>query len=308
MRIIFFGNSDFSIRVLKKLMKFDLLVITSQDKPAGRNRVLKPNPVKAFCIQNNLNFLHDNSWDEVSQKILAFRPDFIVVASYGRIISKQVLDLVDIKRRLNIHPSLLPRWRGPAPIQWTILSGDKTTGVSICLVDEKVDRGDIIFQKEEKISDDDDFLTLGRLFDIGAEYLPETMENILRGKSSFIKQDESKATWARLIKKEDGFFSFKESAEMIHRKMRAFVVWPKIYTKIKNQRVIIHKTLISHEKYPNQKPGDIVKIDDKGIHVACNDGIIILSLLQKENKNVLNGKDFANGMRINVGDNILDYA
>lgn len=305
MRITFFGNSELSVRVLKKLLGFNILVITSREKPSGRGRTLKSNPVKTFCMQKKINFHHDDDWNSVSKVITEFKPDFLIVASYGRIIPKQVLNLIEIRRRLNIHPSLLPRWRGPAPIQWAILSGDKITGVSICLVDEKVDRGDIVFQKEEKISDDDDFISLGRLFDIGADHLPEVMEKIMRGNASFVKQDESKATWARLIKKEDGFFSFNESAEEIHRKMRAFVVWPKIYTMIRSQRVLIHKTFISEG---GGRPGDVLKIDDKGIHVVCGEGVIILSILQREGKNQLSGKDFANGMRIKVGDNILDYA
>lgn len=314
MRIVFFGNSEFSLRVLEKLIihNFDFLVVTSSDKPAGRGLVKKVGYVKSFCLSKGIPFSHDDKWSEVAKKISDFKPDFYVVASYGKIIPSEILDLLRRERRLNVHPSLLPRWRGPAPIQWTILSGDQKTGVSIALVDEKVDTGDIVFQKEEIVSPDDDFVTLLRLFDMAGEVLPMVMDSIVKGKAEFKKQNESEATWARMIKKEDGFFSFKEDAEMIHRKMRAFLVWPKIYTYIRSERVIVHKTFLLNDwkMVEGKNAGDVVHIDQKGIYVACgeeNVRIIILALLQREGRSILSGNDFANGMRIKVGDNILDY-
>lgn len=314
MRIVFFGNSEFSLRVLEKLIvhNFDFLVVTSSDKPAGRGLIKKHGHVKSFCLSKGIDFSHDDEWSEVAKKISDFKPDFYVVASYGKIIPSKILALLTRERRLNVHPSLLPRWRGPAPIQWTILSGDQKTGVSIALVDEKVDTGDIVFQKEEMVSPDDDFLTLLRLFDIAGEVLPMVMDNIAKGRAELRKQDESKATWARMIKKEDGFFTFKEDAETIHRKMRAFLVWPKIYTHIKSERVIVHKTFLLNDQKMGEgkKAGDVIHIDQKGMYVVCGEekqSIIILSLLQREGRGILSGKDFANGMRIKVGDNILDY-
>lgn len=275
---------------------------------------MRPNPVKAFCEKNGVDFCRDDDWQDVRRAILKFEPHFLVVASYGKIIPSDVLNLLDARRRLNVHPSLLPRWRGPAPIQWTILSGDKVTGVSICLVDEKVDRGDIIFQVEERVSDDDDFLTLGRLFDLAGEVVQKVMEDIVENRATFLKQDEARATWARRIRKEDGSFSFRESAEQIHRKMRAFLVWPKIYTYIRSERIIVHRTYLvrNDTSWSSKRAGDVLRIDEKGIYVMCGGedrhekGVLILSLLQREGGKVLKGKDFANGMRIKVGDNILD--
>ncbi len=330
MNVVFFGNSDLSLIVLKKFLDHRVLVITSPDKPAGRGLQFQPNPVKSFCIRNSIQFVEDNSWGKVKEKISNFSPDFFVVASYGKIIPKEILELVDEERRLNIHPSLVPRWRGPAPVQWAILSGDKVTGVSIISVSEKVDSGKIFFQKEEPIFEDDNAYTLSsRLFFIAAEVLGGLMEKIIRGEVVPWNQSEEGVVWARAIKKEDGFFSFYESAELIHRKMRAFYIWPKIFTKIKGEIVKVHKTeLPKNVRVSYCKVSQIYKIDERGIWVVCGsenisgsenrkrdmpgfsleeDGsIIILSELQREGRKIVSGRDFANGMRLKVGDTLIE--
>lgn len=125
-KIVFFGNSDLSVLVLENLINlFQCFVITSQDKPAGRGLELKPNAVKNFCVQNKISFLDTDDWEKIYYTICDFKPDFMIVASYGKIIPKKILSILDQKRRLNVHPSLLPRWRGPAPVQWAILTQEE---------------------------------------------------------------------------------------------------------------------------------------------------------------------------------------
>jgi methionyl-tRNA formyltransferase len=305
-KVVFFGNSDLSVLVLKKLITlFRCFVITSQDKPAGRGLELKPNAVKNFCIQNKINFLDTDDWEKIYSTIYDFKPDFMVVASYGKIIPKKILYLLDQKRRLNVHPSLLPRWRGPAPVQWAILSQDEKTGVTICTVEEKVDSGYIVSQEEIKISDDDTYLTLSqKLFELGADLLIKSIHDIILGKAKFLAQDESSATWAKAIKKEDGFFSFQERAQDIHRKMRAFCIWPKIFTKIKGETVKIHETFLPDFEFDG-KPGTIVKINEESFWVLCGDKKpIAIKKIQRPGKKVVSGKDFVNGLRLKVGDSV----
>jgi methionyl-tRNA formyltransferase len=229
----------------------------------------------------------------------------MVVASYGKIIPKKILSLLDQKRRLNVHPSLLPRWRGPAPVQWAILSQDEKTGITICTVEEKVDSGYIVSQEEIKISDDDTYLTLSqKLFELGADLLIKSIYDIISGKAKFLAQDEGLATWAKAIKKEDGFFSFQERAQDIHRKMRAFCIWPKIFTKIKGETVKIHETFLPDFEFDG-KPGTIVKINEESFWVLCGDKKpIAIKKIQRPGKKVVSGKDFVNGLRLKVGDSV----
>ncbi len=306
-KIVFFGNSDLSVLVLENLINlFQCFVITSQDKPAGRGLELKPNAVKNFCVQNKISFLDTDDWEKIYYAICDFKPDFMIVASYGKIIPKKILSILDQKRRLNVHPSLLPRWRGPAPVQWAILSQDEKTGVTICTVDEKVDSGYIVLQQEVKISNEDTYLTLSRrLFELGSELLIKSIQDIISGKAKFLDQDESLATWARAIKKEDGFFSFQERSQDIHRKMRAFYVWPKIFTKIKGETVKVYETFLPDFDFDG-KPGTIVKINEESFWVLCGDKKpIAIKKIQRPGRKVVSGKDFVNGLRLEIGDSVI---
>jgi len=306
-KIVFFGNSDLSVLVLENLINlFQCFVITSQDKPAGRGLELKPNAVKNFCVQNKISFLDTDDWEKIYYAICDFKPDFMIVASYGKIIPKKILSILDQKRRLNVHPSLLPRWRGPAPVQWAILSQDEKTGVTICTVDEKVDSGYIVLQQEVKISNEDTYLTLSRrLFELGSELLIKSIQDIISGRAKFLDQDESLATWARAIKKEDGFFSFQERSQDIHRKMRAFYVWPKIFTKIKGETVKVYETFLPDFDFDG-KPGTIVKINEESFWVLCGDKKpIAIKKIQRPGKKVVSGKDFVNGLRLEIGDSVI---
>lgn len=306
-KIVFFGNSDLSVLVLENLINlFQCFVITSQDKPAGRGLELKPNAVKNFCVQNKISFLDTDDWEKIYYAICDFKPDFMIVASYGKIIPKKILSILDQKRRLNVHPSLLPRWRGPAPVQWAILSQDEKTGVTICTVDEKVDSGYIVLQREVKISNEDTYLTLSRrLFELGSELLIKSIQDIISGRAKFLDQDESLATWARAIKKEDGFFSFQERSQDIHRKMRAFYVWPKIFTKIKGETVKVYETFLPDFDFDG-KPGTIVKINEESFWVLCGDKKpIAIKKIQRPGKKVVSGKDFVNGLRLEIGDSVI---
>lgn len=305
-RVVFFGNSDLSLIVLKKLIYegFSVLVITSPDKPKGRGLQLLPNDVKKFCVENKILFFEDENWEIVKTEIQSFSPDFFVVASYGKIIPERILSLLPSERRLNVHPSLLPRWRGPAPVQWTILSGDEEAGCTICTLEKKVDSGYILVQEKIKLSGDEDFCYLSeKLFGLGSDLICRAIEMVEYGNFTLTAQDESSASWARAIKKEDGFFSFKDRAGDIWRKMRAFCRWPKIYTKINGEIIKIHELFFRNKKVSEGEPGKIVGIEGDIVWVICGDGSQIgLSKVQRPGRSIVSGRDFINGLRMKIGD------
>lgn len=278
-RILFFGTSNFSLPSLDVLSEPD--VVTKEVE----------NPILKAARQKGLRLFFD--FEDIKDEY-----DFLVVASYGRIIPVDVLRKAH--HTLNVHPSLLPKFRGPAPIPWVILSGDECTGVTICTVTEKPDAGDIILQRKEKIKEEDDAKILEeRLAKIGANMLQETIKLIEEGKEKYTPQDESKATWARALRKEDGEVDWTHPAEYISRCIKAFYGWPTTWTYMRKERVIIHKG------YPMDgkgEPGVILDITKEAIITGCGEGALAITEIQREGRRKLKALDFANGMRLKRGD------
>ena len=296
MKIVFFGSSEFSIKPLKKIKdKHEVLVVTKPDKPKGRGLKITPNVLKKFAIQEHCTCIDDENLESIKE----YGADVFVVASYGRIIPKHILDIFTIG--FNIHPSLLPKFRGPAPIQWAILNGDKKTGVTICKVTENIDGGDIIVQKEIEIDQNDTYESLSdKLSQMGSDMILELLDNF--GKiGKFIKQDEKSATWARIIKKEDGKIKWNNDSFQIWRMTRALFPYPKVRTAINGVNTIIH-TVSPTDKITNCEPGTIVNISEDGIEVSTGKGTIIIKEIQREGGRRIRGYDFANGMRLVKGD------
>jgi len=315
-KIIFFGTGEFGEKVLRKMcdLRYEpVLIITSKDKPKGRKLTLSPSPVKVFSQNYTLFFkeiedLKDKNFIEQLKKI---KPDLIVVADFGKLIPSEILNIPS-HGCLNVHPSLLPKYRGPSPIQFAILNGEKETGVSVILMDEKIDHGPILFQKRTIIGEEETYLQLrDRLAEMGGEILGDVIPDWIRGKIQLHPQNEKEATYTRFLKKEDGKINWKNSANKIFCQIRAFHPWPGTFTfwerkmvRIKNMKKFEEKKLIrlkilkgkiSHPSLVKFKPGRTFLKNEKEICVQCGKGILEIKELQVEGKKPTKAEDFLRG-------------
>ncbi len=248
-KIIFIGTSSFAITTLEELIEngYEILaVITAPDKPVGRKQELTPSPIKEIALKYNLLTFQPEKISEVEKEISQLKPDLIITSSYGQIIPKNILDIPK-KESLNLHPSLLPKYRGPSPIQTAILNGEKVTGITIIKMDEKMDHGPIIAQQETNINPDDTYESLeDKLSEEITKLLIEILPRYFKNKIQPEIQDESRATYTKILTRDDGKIDLKENAEEIERKVRAFSPWPGTWTEINNQRVKILKVKIKN--------------------------------------------------------------
>lgn len=320
MKILFWGSAPHSIHFLENLYnnkKIEILyVITQPDKPQGRGLKVHPSVVKEVAYRLNLPILTPQKIDTLDfiEFITKLKPDLSIVVSYGKVIPKQIIDSHNIGM-LNIHFSLLPKYRGAAPIQWCLINGDYNTGVTLFWMNENLDEGDIFLQKEIELSIDDDYFSvLEKLTGLGCNLLYEAIEKILNNKIEKIPQDNKKATYAPVINKEMGYINWSKASFEIHNLVRALVMWPKAYTfiEIKNKKIYLKilKTYIANNatkiEFEKFKEGTIVKIEKDGILVLCGGNTILkISKLLPENKKVITANEFVCGYRIKVGDRFL---
>ncbi len=243
-RIAFFGTPEFSVKILEALKENGFapdFIITAPDKPVGRKMILTSPPTKQWAEKNNIPVLQPEKFDSsFRSQVLSFKPDLCIVASYGKIIPKDILDIPK-HGFLNVHPSLLPKLRGASPIQSAILAGEEETGITIMLMNEKMDEGPILSQQELKfpISSFQFTKLEEELAELGGKLLVETIPKWLAGEIKTREQDHSKATYTKKITKEDGLINWIEPAERIERKIRAFTPWPSAYTFSNGKRLII---------------------------------------------------------------------
>jgi methionyl-tRNA formyltransferase len=297
-RTIFMGSPEFAVPVLRQLAAQYLIVgiVTQPDRPAGRGRVLTPPPVKLLADELNLPVIQPRrlSEPEALQQIHLWSPELIVVAAFGQILKPEVLDLPKFGC-INVHASLLPRWRGAAPIQAAILNGDETTGITIMRMDPGIDTGPILSQKSIPITHADTSATLAtKLSALGADLLTETLPAYLSGELVPNLQDESLATYAPMIKKEDGLLDFSEPAINLDRKIRAFNPWPGAFTYWNKQILKIH---CAHPIGVALKPVGKNIIYQEFPAITTGNGILILDELQLAGRNIQTGKTFLNGIR-----------
>ncbi len=234
------------------------------------------------------------------QEIKNLKPDIVVVVAYGQILSKEFLSVPKLGC-INVHASLLPKFRGSAPIQWAILEGESKTGVTVQNVSEKLDAGDIIVQKETEITPYDNFLSLSeRLASLGADALKESILLIKNKSVKPMQQDEKLATYVRKITKEDGLIDWNDSALRIHNKVRALNPWPGTWTFLSGLMVKIIKTeFVSEAK--EGKSGEIFSVDKEKIAVHCADGIIYIKEVQPDARRIMTAGEFVSGYRLQVG-------
>lgn len=297
-RIVFMGSPEYVVPVLVGLAKYYLLcgVVTQPDRQAGRNRVVIPTPVKKYADEMGIENTQPEklSDNDFINKLRAWRPAVVVVAAYGKIIPEYLFDFPSFGF-INMHASLLPRWRGASPIQATILSGDEVGGMTIIKIDKGLDTGPIISQCEVPVMPGDTFGSLRtRLFHLGTDLMLRTLPEYLNGKIIPKPQIESKVTYSRMIKKSEGELDFKAEAAQIERKVRAYNPWPICYIKWQGNPLRIYEVIVSPTKHlaPNQK-GIIERYP--AIGTSTND--VQLIKVQAAGKNVIDGRQFLNGAR-----------
>jgi len=298
MKIIYFGTPEFAVKPLEELYKegsFEILgVVTQPDKPQGRKQIMTPSPVKECALKLGLKVIQPNNKKELEEDLKQFENvDFFVVIAYGMIITKKVINMPKYGA-INVHASLLPKYRGASPIQESLLHGDSETGVSIMAMDEIMDHGNVYLIKRIKIDENDNLESLSsKLSVISAEILPHTLKDIANKSLSPLTQNHDKATFCHKIEKEDGKINFNKSASEILNTLRAFTPWPGIFTEFKGKKLKIIETNISEDQI---SPGSF-KIDGKKLKIGTAKGSLLPTKLQIEGKNIMTAEAFVNGYK-----------
>lgn len=300
------GTPEFAAPSLKALIGAGedvAAVVTQPDKPKGRGKQLTPPPVKELALKYNIPVLQpekirDEAFINIIQKL---RPDIIVVIAYGKILPKAILDIPP-KGCINVHASLLPKYRGAAPINWAIINGEKETGITTMLMDEGMDTGDILLTERVEIQDNDTTDSVyEKLKDIGANLLIKTISGLKKGTIQPIDQDDSHATYAPMLKKEDGRIDWAIKPEEIRNLIRGMYPWPGAYTRWEGKQLKIFKAQVASEERISEEPGVIIKTSTDGIYVATSAGILLITELQPENKSKMSASEFIKGYKIGKG-------
>ena len=305
MKIVFLGSGQFGINSLNALNKSShnlCFIVTQPSQPAGRGRNPRPTPAAKWAKEYSIPFLETANINEqeIIQKIAGFKPDLILVIAFGQKIGPEVIEMAP-KGIINVHSSLLPKFRGAAPINWAILRGEKKTGVSIITVVDKMDAGDMLGWVETDIEPNE---TAGQLHDrlsaLAAPLLIDTLDAIVNGTAVYIKQDEKNAISAPKLRKSDGFLDFSETAKALQTKIRGFSPWPgasALYVSkqtSKSIRVTIASVEVMAGANPDHlKPGTL----DQNLNVVCGEGLLKITKIKPAGKAVMDFEDFVNGRR-----------
>ncbi|MGL5577099.1 MAG: methionyl-tRNA formyltransferase [Sarcina sp.] len=309
MNIVFMGTPDFAVPSLKALIdEFGVkAVYTQPDKPKGRGKKLSMSPVKELALEHNIEVFQPISLrkePEAVEVLKALEPDFIIVVAFGQILPKEVLDIPKYAC-INLHGSLLPKYRGAAPIQWSVINGEKVAGNTTMLMDVGLDTGDMLLTNEVEITR---FMTSEDLYEklkiSGAELLVETINKMVKGEIIPIKQNDEESTYAPMLSKELAKIDWNKPAKVLHNHVRGMYSWPIATTILEDKIVKIHET--DFEQVDSDKePGTIIEVSKKGIKVATSEGILIIKKLQMPSSKALLVQDFLNGNNLEVGTKLV---
>ena len=302
MRIVFMGTPEFAVRSLEACLSLGevVAVVTQPDKPRGRGHEVSFSPVKAMALQKGLTVLQPLKIRGTSfhEELRALRPDVSVVTAYGKILPAEVLE-VPTHGSVNVHGSLLPRFRGAAPIQWAIASGDEKTGICLMRMDVGMDTGPVIDRAELPILGSDTSASLHeKLSVLGGELLRRSLPGYVRGELVPVPQPTEGVVMAPMIRKEDGVIDFRKSALELERRMRAFTPWPGAVTRVEGQGLKVHAASAVEGQ---GAAGVVLSADAEGIVVACGVGALRLEQVQPEGKRVMSVKEFLMGRKVLVG-------
>ncbi|SHJ58161.1 methionyl-tRNA formyltransferase [Tepidibacter formicigenes] len=302
MKAVFMGTPDFAVPSLKVLIEegFDVVgVITQPDKPKGRGKKMAMPPVKEEALKHGIDVyqpkkVKDKEFVEFLKKL---NPDIIVVVAFGQILSKEILSIPRYGC-INVHASLLPKYRGAAPINWVIINGEKTTGITTMYMDEGLDTGDMILKGEIEIGDEE---TAGQLHDrlcvLGGEVLRDTLKLIKEDKAPRQAQDDLLSCYAPIMDKSLGSIDWNKNAKDIFNLIRGTNPWPSSFTKYKNQTMKIWKSKVLNEK-SKEKPGTILKVNQDGIYVSTKDNVLLIEEIQMPGKKRMYVKEYIKGNEI----------
>ncbi len=311
MKIVFMGSSEFSKIVLENLFNSEneiVCVVTNTDKSSGRGNKIQFSPVKEFALKNNIKILqYDSVSREGYEDIKSLNPDVLITASFGHYLKENILNLARYGV-LNVHPSLLPKYRGSSPVVWAIIKGEKVTGVTIMKTIKALDAGNILMQQSLDIIPDETAgeLTL-RLAELGGELLLKTLENIQKGLVKELIQDEAQSSYFPKLTKEMGKINFCDTAENIQNLCNGLNPWPLCYVENKQTGEIlkVYKSKPFTENVSdtnNFEIGQVVIANaKKGLIVKCKDGLIILDIIQSAGGKVMSSKNYLNGKKIDCG-------
>lgn len=306
MKTVFMGTPAFAVPALERLIASEHsveLVVTQPDRKGNRGKIIY-SPVKELAIKEGLNIAQPGRIrkDEGFLKaIKEMAPDLIVVAAFGQILPQELLDMPKFGC-LNIHGSLLPELRGAAPMQYSILDGRMNTGVTIMRMDAGLDTGDIVSQEIIPVNGMDINEMSEKMSVVGADLLIRTIKQIERGEVVYTAQDESKATYSKLIEKSDGLTYFEEPADVLERKLRAYKAWPTLHSTLNGSNVKFYDAEVSSADYSTGKTGEICEINDNNFIVKCSNGALVIKELQIEGKKRMRAGEFLRGYKLKVGD------
>lgn len=302
MRILFLGTPDFAVAALERIVGTDnevVGVVTQPDRKRNRGEVSFC-PVKQFAVEKGIKvYQYESIRKEGVEDIKAINPDIMITCAFGQIISQEILDIPKYGV-INIHASLLPKYRGSSPIQWCLVNGESKTGVTIMRTALAVDSGDILLQKEIDILPEEN---AGELFDrlaiLGGQAIVEALEIIADGRAVYTPQQESQATHYRMISKEDGKIDWSKSAREVFNKMRGFTPWPSAFTTLDGKLFKILKCVVS-DKIFDGKEGEVV-IEERKAYVVCGNGTVELKEVQLEGKKAMPVSDFLLSGKLKTG-------
>lgn len=302
LNIVYAGTPEFAAVALQALLDSPhtlIAVYTQPDRPAGRGRKLKASPVKTLALEHGIKVYQPESLKSADEqaKLAALNPDVMVVAAYGLLLPAEVLAIPRLGC-LNIHASLLPRWRGAAPIQRAILAGDAETGITIMQMDKGLDTGDMLYKRSTPIESSDTAASLhDRLAELGAQAIVEALEGIQEGTLVPEKQDDGQANYARKLNKSEAAIDWQQSAEQIARQVAAFNPWPVAQTPWQGEMLRIWEARPLDET-SSQPPGTVIRADKQGIDIACGEGVLRALRLQRPGGKPQGVADFINANKL----------
>ena len=308
MKIVFMGTPDFAVPSLEALIdKYGVeAVFTQPDRPKGRGKKMAFSPVKEVAVKHDIKVFQPEKLKddrEAVEYLKELSPDFIIVVAFGQILTKEVLDIPKYGC-INLHASLLPMYRGAAPINWVVVNGEKKSGNTTMLMDVGLDTGDMLLKDEVEITEN---MTAGELHDIlmarGGNLLIETIEGLANGTIKGIKQ-EGETCYAKMLSKDTGKISWDKSAREIHNLIRGLNPWPIAHTTYKNENMKIYQSEVLSED-SNKEPGTIISVNKTGMKVSCKEGVLLVKKVQFPNGKPLTIEQYINGKDIEVGYKLL---
>ncbi len=308
MKLVFFGTPKFAVKPLESILKSRheiVAVVTQPDKVNRRGKQMAKSPVKEFCLKNNLKVLQFEKIKELSavNTLKKLNADIMVSCAYGQIFSREIIDMTP-HGIINIHASLLPKYRGPSPVQWALINGEKTVGVTTMKTVMEVDEGEMILQESIELEGwENSQDVLEKLSFISAEIIVKTLDLIEEGKAKFIKQNENEATYCKMLKKQDGKIDFSKTATKLVNFIRGMNPWPSAFTYTTYGMLKIKQADIAKINPEGDfHPGEVVVSDDKkGFIVKCGEGFLNIKRVQGESAKEMDAKDYLRGKKIEKG-------